>query len=102
MLNFVFQPNFFLHFYHFFANELKKVRQDVFIVKNFKGLVMVNQAYLDDKKIKDILTYISSMRHSEQIREMFFCSLNGMRSINFYYLQIKDIYNDAFKCGREY
>ena len=63
---------------------------------------MVNQAYLDNKKIKDILTYISGMRHSEQIREMFFCSLNGMRSINFYYLQIKDIYNDAFKCSREY
>lgn len=55
---------------------------------------MVNQAYLDDKKIKDILTYISGMRHSEQIRMMFFCSLNGMRSINFCYLQIKDVYND--------
>ena len=25
---------------------------------------MVNQAYLDDKKIKDILTYISGMGHS--------------------------------------
>ena len=34
-------------------------------------------------KIKHILTYISGMRHSEQIRQMFFCSLNGMRSINF-------------------
>lgn len=55
---------------------------------------MVNQAYLDDKKIKDILTYISGMRHSEKIRQMFFCSLNGMRSINFCYLQIKDVYND--------
>ena len=55
---------------------------------------MVNQAYLDDKKIKDILTYISGMRHSEQIRQMFFCSLNGMRSVNFCYLQIKDVYNE--------
>ena len=63
---------------------------------------MVNQAYLDDKKIKDILTYISGMRHSEQIRTMFFCSLNGIRSINFCYLQIKDIYNNAFKCCGEY
>ena len=34
-------------------------------------------------KIKHILTYIYGMRHSEQIRQMFFCSLNGMRSINF-------------------
>ena len=54
---------------------------------------MINQAYLDDKKIKDILTYVSGMRHSEQIRMMFFCSLNGMRSINFCYLQIKDVFN---------
>lgn len=54
---------------------------------------MVNQTYIDDKKIKDILTYIAGMRHSEQIRMMFLCSLNGMRSINFCYLQVKDVYN---------
>lgn len=54
---------------------------------------MINQTYIDDKKIKDILTYISGMRHAEQIRMMFLCSLNGMRSINFCYLQIKDVYN---------
>ena len=55
---------------------------------------MINQTYIDDKKVKDILTYISGMRHAEQIRMMFLCSLNGMRSINFCYLQIKDVYND--------
>ena len=54
---------------------------------------MINQTYIDDKKVKDILTYISAMRHSEQIRMMFLCSLNGMRSINFCYLQVKDVYN---------
>ena len=54
---------------------------------------MINQVYIDDKKVKDILTYISAMRHAEQIRMMFLCSLNGMRSINFCYLQIKDVYN---------
>ena len=54
---------------------------------------MINQTYIDDKKVKDILTYISAMRHAEQIRMMFLCSLNGMRSINFCYLQIKDVYN---------
>ena len=54
---------------------------------------MINQTYIDDKKVKDILTYISGMRHAEQIRMMFLCSLNGMRSINFCYLQVKDVYN---------
>ena len=57
-------------------------------------MIMINQVYIDDKKIKDILTYIAGMRHAEQIRMMFLCSLNGMRSINFCYLQIKDVYND--------
>lgn len=46
---------------------------------------------MDDKKIKDILTYISGMKYAEQIRMMFLCSLNGMRSINFAYLQVKDV-----------
>ena len=55
---------------------------------------MINQVYIDDKKVKDILTYIAGMRHAEQIRMMFLCSLNGMRSINFCYLQVKDVYND--------
>lgn len=52
---------------------------------------MTNDVFVDDKKIKDILTYISGMKHAEQIRMMFLCSLNGMRSINFAYLQIKDV-----------
>ena len=32
---------------------------------------MVNDVFVDDKKIKDILTYISGMKHAEQIRMMF-------------------------------
>ena len=51
---------------------------------------MVNQIFIDDKKIKDILIYISGINHAEQIRMMFLCSLNGMRSINFTYLQVGD------------
>ncbi|MBP5534259.1 MAG: tyrosine-type recombinase/integrase [Alphaproteobacteria bacterium] len=58
---------------------------------------MVNQVFIDDKKIKDILTYISGMRHAEQIRMMFLCSLNGMRSINFAYLQVADVYTPDLK-----
>ena len=30
---------------------------------------MTNGEFVDDKKIKDILTYIKSMKHSEQIRK---------------------------------
>lgn len=37
------------------------------------------------------------MKHAEQIRMMFLCSHNGMRSINFAYLQIKDIYTENLK-----
>ena len=58
---------------------------------------MINSEFVDDKKIKDILTHIRSMKHSEQIRMMFLCSLNGMRSINFAYLQVKDCYNSELK-----
>ena len=58
---------------------------------------MINSEFVDDKKIKNILTYIKSMKHSEQIRMMFLCSLNGMRSINFAYLQVKDCYNSELK-----
>lgn len=58
---------------------------------------MINSEFVDDKKIKDILTYVRSMKHSEQIRMMFLCSLNGMRSINFAYLQVKDCYNSDLK-----
>ena len=61
-----------------------------------KGDKMVNQVFIDDKKIKDILTYIQGMRHAEMIRMMFLCSLNGMRSINFAYLQVSDVYNQRF------
>lgn len=58
---------------------------------------MVNQVFIDDKKIKDILTYIQGMRHAPQIRMMFLCSLNGMRSINFAYLQVGDVYTPDLK-----
>lgn len=58
---------------------------------------MTNSEFVDDKKIKDILTYIKSIKHAEQIRMMFLCSLNGMRSINFAYLQVKDCYTQEFK-----
>ena len=58
---------------------------------------MINQVFIDDKKIKDILTYISGIRHAEQIRMMFLCSLNGMRSINFAYLQVADVYTPDLK-----
>ena len=58
---------------------------------------MTNDVFVDDKKIKDILTYISGMKHAEQIRMMFLCSLNGMRSINFAYLQVKDVFTDKLK-----
>lgn len=54
---------------------------------------MINKEFVSDNQIKDILTYIKGLRHSEMIRMMFFCSLNGMRSINFRYLQVKDVYN---------
>ena len=58
---------------------------------------MTNGEFVDDKKIKDILTYIRSMKHSEQIRMMFLFSLNGLRAINFTFLQVKDCYTDQLK-----
>ena len=58
---------------------------------------MTNGEFVDDKKIKDILTYIKSMKHAEQIRMMFLFSLNGLRSINFTYLHVKDCYTDQLK-----
>lgn len=58
---------------------------------------MTNSEFVDDKKIKDILAYIKSMKHAEQIRMMFLCSLNGLRSINFTYLQVKDCYTEQLK-----
>ncbi len=58
---------------------------------------MTNSEFVDDKKIKDILAYIKSMKHAEQIRMMFLCSLNGLRSINFAYLQVKDCYTEQLK-----
>lgn len=58
---------------------------------------MTNSEFVDDKKIKDILTYIRSLKHAKQIRMMFMCSLNGMRSINFAYLQVKDCYTVELK-----
>ena len=58
---------------------------------------MVNSVFVDDKKMRDILTYISGMKHAKKIRMMFLCSHNGMRSINFCYLQIKDVYTPDWK-----
>lgn len=58
---------------------------------------MVNHAFVSDNQIKDILIYIKGLKHSKQIRMMFFCSLNGMRSINFAYLQVKDVYTNEGK-----
>ncbi len=58
---------------------------------------MVNEVFVDDKKIKDILIYISGMKNAKQIRMMFLCSHNGLRSINFTYLQAKDIYTADWK-----
>ena len=40
---------------------------------------MVNSVFVDDKKMRDILTYISGMKHAKKIRMMFLCSHNGMR-----------------------
>ena len=62
-----------------------------------KEVIMTNSEFVDDKKIKDILTYIKSMKHSEQIRMMFLFSLNGLRAINFTFLQVKDCYTDQLK-----
>lgn len=58
---------------------------------------MTNGEFVDDKKIKDILAYIKSMKHAEQIRMMFLFSLNGLRAINFTFLQVKDCYTDQLK-----
>ena len=54
---------------------------------------MVNKEYVKDSQLKDILAYIRGINHSEQIRMMFFCSLNGLRCINFRCLQVKDVFN---------
>lgn len=54
---------------------------------------MINQEFVPDDKLKDILSYIKGIKHSEMIRVMFFCSLNGLRSINFRCLQVKDVFN---------
>ena len=54
---------------------------------------MVNKEYVKDAKLKDIMTYIKGLNHSEMIRMMFFCSMNGMRSINFRCLQVKDVFD---------
>ena len=40
---------------------------------------------------------ISGMKHAKKIRMMFLCSHNGMRSINFCYLQVKDVYTPDWK-----
>lgn len=51
---------------------------------------MVNQEYVENDKIKAILKYIKGMKHSEMIRMMFFCSMNGLRCVNFRCLQVRD------------
>ena len=56
---------------------------------------MVKQTVVNNQKLKRILTYISHQRHPQQLRMMFLCSWHGMRSINFAYLQVKDVYTTA-------
>ena len=58
---------------------------------------MVNDVFVDDKKLKDIFVYISGLKNSEQIRMMFLFSLNGFRSINFRLLQARDCYTSDWK-----
>ena len=60
---------------------------------------MVNKEFVKDSKLKDILAYIKGINHSEQIRMMFFCSLNGLRCINFRCLQVKDVFNADGRSG---
>ena len=55
---------------------------------------MMNRAVIDEKKVKAIFKYIDTLNNSKQIRMMFMFSFNGMRSINFRNLQLKDILND--------
>lgn len=55
---------------------------------------MMNRAIIDDKKVKAIFKYIETMPNHRQIRMMFMFSFNGMRSINFRNLQIKDVVDD--------
>lgn len=58
----------------------------------YRGKNMVNQIYLSEAQIKAILIYINGLRHHHMIRMLFMCSIGvGMRSINFCYLQLKDI-----------
>ena len=33
---------------------------------------MVNSVFVDDKKMRDILTYISGMKHAKKIRMIFY------------------------------
>lgn len=55
---------------------------------------MMNRAVIDDKKVKAIFRYIDTLNNSKQIRMMFMFSFNGMRSINFRNLQLRDVLND--------
>lgn len=58
----------------------------------YRGKNMVNQIYLSETQIKAILTYINGLKHHHMIRMLFMCSIGaGMRSINFCYLQLKDV-----------
>lgn len=55
---------------------------------------MMNRAVIDEKKVKAIFKYIDTLNNSKQIRMMFMFSFNGMRSVNFRNLQLKDVLND--------
>lgn len=54
---------------------------------------MVNQDYVSDTQIKDLLVFATGLNRSKTVRMMLFMSLNGMRSINFRNLIVSDVYN---------
>lgn len=59
---------------------------------------MINREIIDDKKLKVIFSYIDTLHNCKQIKMMFmFNYLCGMRCINFYALQLKDIIDDNGK-----
>jgi len=73
-------------------NVLNNIILKIFI---FRYLKMINREIIDDKKLKAIFSYIDTLHNVKQIKMMFmFNYLAGMRCINFYALQLKDIIDD--------
>ena len=60
-----------------------------------KNMTNKNRKNVTDIEILGILSHIDKncKHHKEQIRMMVVCSMNGMRSINFRYLQVKNCYD---------